>query len=226
MKAQVTLGLAAVVGLTTAATADVLWDQSNYSTDPNALVDQEFGDFPTYSSYMVTDVVADTDWVIQSVSVYFTSNNGNWGQFLSQARLNIFDWVPGTLPLAADDPTAGAVVSVGAVEQGDSTWKITASGLNVNLDAGNYWIGLTPIVNFADGGQEFHRPAPIINDNNAWRNPGGAFGYGTDWIYAHIVDGTGEWENQWEASILIEGVPAPGALALLGLAGLLGRRRR
>ncbi|MDY7108263.1 MAG: hypothetical protein SYC29_06460 [Planctomycetota bacterium] len=225
MKAHVTLGLAAAVAFTTAASADVLWDQSNYSTDPNALVDQEFGDFPSFSSYMVTDVVS-TGWTVESISVYFTSNNGTWGQFLSQARLNVFDWVPGSLPTGADDPTGGSVVSVSAVEQGDATWKITADGLNLNLPAGDYWVGLTPIVDFATGGQEFHRPAPIVGENNAFRNPGGGFGFGPDWVRAYTVDGTGEWQDQWEASILIEGVPTPGALALLGLAGLVQRRRR
>jgi uncharacterized protein (TIGR03382 family) len=222
MKAQVTIGLVAVVGFATAASAAVLWDQSNYDTAQNALVDQEFDDYPTYSSYMVMDVVS-TDWVVDSISVFFTSDySGGWGG-VNQARLNVFDWVPGNLPLGGDDPTAGTVVPVTLTEQGDATWKITASGLDLAMPAGNYWVGLTPLTNFGSQGQEFHRPAPIVGDNTAWRNPGGSFGYGSDWNYVYVL---GYWQDEFDGSILIEGVPAPGALALLGLAGLVSRRRR
>jgi hypothetical protein len=223
MKAQVTLGLVAAVGFAAVASADVLWDQSNYDTAANALVDQEFDDFPTYSSYMVMDVVS-TGWLVDSVSVYFTSDyGGGWGG-VNQARLNVFAWTPGSLPGAGDDPTAGTVVPVSLAEQGDATWKITASGLNLDMPAGNYWIGLTPLTNFASQGQEFHRGAPIVGDDTAWRNPGGGFGYGGSWNYAYLIGPT--WQGTYDGAILIEGVPAPGALALLGLAGLVSRRRR
>jgi uncharacterized protein (TIGR03382 family) len=221
MKAHATLGLAAVVGFAAAASADVLWDQGNYDPDGVGLINQEFGDYPSYASYMVTDVVS-TDWTIQSVSTFFTDQNGGLWTGVTQARLNIFDWVPGTLPVAGDDPTAGAVVDVTVTDLG-SELQMTASGLNVDLPAGNYWVGLTPIADLASFGQEFHLPAPIIGDNTAFRNPGGGFGYGPDWMYAYAL---GYWQDQYDASILIEGVPAPGALALLGLAGLVSRRRR
>ena len=225
MKAQITLGLVAVVAFATAAPAAVLWDQSNYETAPNALVDEEFLDYPTYSSYMMMDVVASTDWTVDSVSIYLTDGqNGVW-QAINQARLNVFSWTPGSLPLASDDPAAGTLVSVTMTDLGD-TFKMTASGLNLDLSAGNYWIGLAPQATHATQGQEFHRAAPIIGDNAAWRNPGGAFGFGTGWNYAYIIDTLGQWEDTYEGAILIEGIPAPGALALLGLAGLVSRRRR
>lgn len=225
MKARITLGLVAVVAFATTASAAVLWDQSNYVVGPNSLVDEEFLDYPTYSSYMMMDVTASTDWTVDSVSIFLTDGqNGVW-QVINQARLNVFSWTPGSLPAAADDPSAGTLVSVTMTDLGD-TFKMTASGLDLDLAAGNYWIGLAPQATHAQVGQEFHRPAPIVADNAAWRNPGGAFGYGTGWNYAYAIDTSGEWQDTYEGAILIEGIPAPGALALLGLAGLVSRRRR
>ena len=119
----------------------------------------------------------------------------------------------------------GTVVDVVVTDLGEEL-QITADNLDLDLTAGTYWVGLTPMADFGPMDQEFHLPAPIVNDNNAWRNPGNAFGFGTDWIYAYVVDDEGLWEDTWEASLLIEGIPAPGALALLGLAGLVSRRRR
>jgi type II secretory pathway pseudopilin PulG len=214
------LALVAVAAFTATATADVLWDQSNYNSGINAFVDQEFDDFPSYSSYMVMDVVS-TGWTVQSVSVYFTLGSGNWAN-VNQARLNYFAKT-GNLPVAADDPTAGATVGVSLTNLGD-TWEITASGLNVNLPAGEWWIGLTPLTNFASQGQEFHRAAPIMGVDTAWRNPGGGFALGTQWQTTAAL-GT-DWVGVYDGAFKVLGIPAPGALALLGLAGLLGRRRR
>jgi hypothetical protein len=214
------LGLIAVAAFTATATADVLWDQSNVNTGINAFVDQEFDDFASFSSYMVMDVVS-TGWTVQSVSVYFTNNMGNWAG-VTQARLNLFAKT-GTLPVAGDDPTAGATVGVSLTNLG-SSWEITASGLNVNVPIGDYWIGLTPLTNFGAQGQEFHQAAPIIGVDTAWRNPGGGFGLGTQWQTTAPL-GT-DWIGVYDAAFKVEGIPAPGALALLGLAGLIGRRRR
>jgi hypothetical protein len=214
------LALVAVAAFTATATADVLWDQSNYNSGINAFVDQEFDDFPSYSSYMVMDVVS-TGWTVQSVSAYFTLGSGNWAG-VTQARLNLFAKT-GSLPGAGDDPTAGSTVAVSLTNLGD-TWEITASGLNIDVPAGDYWIGLSPLTNFGAQGQEFHRAAPIIGEDTAWRNPGGGFALGTQWQTTAAL-GT-DWIGVYDGAFKVEGIPAPGALALLGLAGLIGRRRR
>jgi len=214
------LALVAVAAFTATANAALLWDQSNVNTGINAFVDQEFSDFASFSSYMVSDVVS-TGWTVQSVSVYFTNNMGNWAN-LSQARLNIFPKV-GNLPVAADDPTLGSTVGITMTNIG-SSWEITASGLNVNVPIGDWWIGLTPLTNFGTDGQEFHQAAPIIGVDTAWRNPAGGFGLGTAWQTTAALGA--DWIGVYDGAFKVEGIPAPGALALLGLAGLLGRRRR
>ena len=212
--------LAIVLGLCVcgAASGDVLWDQQ--PTGGNNYVDQEFGDFGDYSSYMVTDVDVDTGgWNITSVTTYFTTGNGTWAQGMG-GRLNIFDRT-GALPAAGDDPTAGLAVAVDVTVSGGMT-VVTASGLDIDVPAGAAWIGLAPSGDFAVYGQEFHLDAPLEGDASAWRNPGNAFGNGTEWLNLPLVG-----YLYGDPSITIEGtiIPEPASLLLLGLGALLIRRR-
>lgn len=209
-----------------AAYGDVLYDASAYTNDYNANVDQEFADFPQYSTYMVDDVSFGAAVTIDSISTYFTNRGPAWATLID-ARVNIFAKT-GSLPGAGDDPTAGAGVTVTITDLGDGTWKMTATGLGINLAAGDYWIGMTPVAPFAVFGQEFHKytgPGSLIGDQPGIRNPGGAFGFGPDWM---TVNGALQGPTDANIAMLVEGtiVPAPGALALLGLAGLAGTRRR
>ncbi len=84
------------------------------------------------------------------------------------------------------------------------------------LAAGSYYIGITATNAFADNGQTGVATSIIGNGAGAQGNPAGAFGFGpvqeNGANYAYRLDGNA--------------VPAPGAIALLGLAGLAGRRRR
>ena len=212
------LVLTIVLGLASWASADVLWDQQ--PTGGNNYVDQEFGDFGDYSSYMVTDVDVDTGgWNITSVTTYFTTGNGTWAQGMG-GRLNIFDRT-GALPAAGDDPTAGLAVAVDVTVSGGMT-VVTASGLDIDVPAGAAWIGLAPSGDFAVYGQEFHLDAPLEGDASAWRNPGNAFGNGTEWLNLPLVG-----YLYGDPSITIEGtiIPEPASLLLLGLGALLIRRR-
>lgn len=215
------LSALAVCAFGATANAAVLWDQGNVDAAVNAIVNQEFVNYPDYSSYMANDFEADAAWNITKVTIYLTNNNGTWGGIPdAQARFNLWNTYPDT------DPGAGDLVP--------ATYTQTADGLamsvdvDVNVDAGMFWLGLTPHVDFTVYGQEFCQAAPIWGENTAWRNPGGAFGYGTDWTNAYILDTTGVWQDNYDMAMLIEGtvVPGPGALALLGLAGLARRRRR
>jgi len=89
--------------------------------------------------------------------------------------------------------------------------------------AGNYWIGLTPKIDFGAFGREFHQGSDEWLKNTAARNPGGGFGVGTEWFQAGPVFGG----IDWGMAITVTGwYPTPGALPLLGVAGLLGTRRR
>ncbi len=221
--------LVVIVSLVAApAMADVLWDQSAYDPAINALVDQEFGDYPDYSSYMVNDVVTDAGgWEVDSITAYFTNTASAWAP-VTTARLNVFAKTD-ALPTAGDDPVAGIEVGVTLTDTG-TYWEIAASGLALSLAGGTeYWIGLTPIGDFGVVGQEFHAgAAPLVGADTAWRNPGDGFALGADWQDTAAV-GAGEWPGLYDSAFLMEGtiVPEPSVLTLLGCGALaLIRRRR
>ncbi len=182
---------------------DKLWDQSNYDEGVNAFVDQEFDDFPDFDSYLVTDIDTGGDaWVISSVTTFFTNGNGWANAGPTHGRLNIFPKT-GNLPdNDADDPGAGEVVKITIIDQGD-TIAITAADLSIELDAGEYWVGLAPIANFGQFGQEFHRGAPIIGVDTAWRNPDNGFGLGGDWSTTGVLGP--DWIGVFDAAINITG---------------------
>ena len=216
----VVMAPALAVALGSAASAgEILWDQPPIPDKP-AFKDQNYGDFPDFAIFLVADVVFDTGVKISSITTYFTNGNGAWPQNASGfATLNIF-----LAPLSNADhhPQLGQSVAVDFVTTANGI-EVTASGLNINLDAGTYWVGLTPELDFLVWGQEFHQRAASMGAATQARNPGGGFGLGTDWFDAGM---TFNGIPDWDGAIRIEGIPAPGAMALLGLAGFFGGRRR
>ncbi len=223
--------LAAIVAACVPASvnADILWDQQPLLI--GNFVDQQFSDFPTFSTYNVSDATFGNAVTVQSVTTYLTvgATGNNWAGVTS-GILNIFD---GNGLVAGDDPTTGGDFGPGAVsvtytDLGGGVGALTASGLNINLAAGTYWFGLTADASFATFGQEFHwQSATTIGANTHGRNPGGGFGFpaGTSWF--DIVGASGVED----LAFTIEGVnaiPEPSTIGILavGLAGLVIRRRR
>jgi len=220
--------LAASLGLSAVASADTLWDQSTLSGTASGYYNTISGNPNT--NYAVSDVaVPASGWTINSISTYFSALGfANWATDVTQARLNIFSR-SGALPVSGNNPGTGTLVSItcsfttfdagpGFGDQGVNV--ATASGLNIVLAPGDYWIGLTPV---APGGFDLESAWPsatIFGGNSAYRSPFNQFG--------------GPAANTWastgtEGSILILGTatPTPSAAALLGLGGLVaGRRRR
>ena len=233
MKKAFGFSIAATVGfgclsITPAANAGViLWDQPpDASKGATAFVDQHFGDFASFATFLVSDVVFGGAVKISSITTYYTkgaSDSDLWpADAFGTATLNIF---ADPLSNALHDPFAGASVEVFYAVTPDG-FAVTASGLNIDLAAGTYWIGLTPELDFLVFDQEFHRVA--LNSTGGptmARNPGLGFGFGPDWFDAGLTFPKVPIEN-WDASITIVGIPTPGALALLGVAGLATRRRR
>lgn len=217
------------VAASTAATADVLWDQSALDTSPTGqgllnTVSPGFNGAVIFGVNSVT--VPAGGWTIQSVSTYFTTFNSAG----TSAVLNVFA-KSGSTPIAGNDPRAnptgsGTSVSVTATDfvvDNQGVREYTASGLNIVLAPGEYWVGLTPV------------------------QPGGPFGADSQWSTTNpIGDGTAArsfdfgdsgWFNygtfagisaSHDGAMKIEGVvPAPTSFALLGLGGvIIGRRRR
>lgn len=214
-------------GLTGAARADVLWDQS--AIDLNATI--SFANavatgFNGYTIFGMSDVTVPAGgWNINSVTTYYSELSWFPGD-VSNAVLNVFPKT-GALPVSTNDPRSsptgsGLTVPVTLNESsvgGNGVAEYTASGLNMTLAPGDYWIGLTPI------------------------GPGGFFGpdlqwvssshYGANQVYRSYPGGN--WADEAvdsgvasaDGCIKIQGtVPAPASLGLLGLGGLVTLRRR
>jgi len=201
-----------------------LWDQQP-DTSTTAVVDQDFDDGPDFSTFLVNDVVFGGSVVIDSITTYFTDFNNAWENDLTQGVVNIFD---GDTLTAADDPTNGGdfgsgLTSVSVTDIGGGVLAITASNLNISLGAGTYWVGLTPAQDAAIE-QEFHFDTfARAGFATQARNPGGGFGFGTDWFNADPL-AFGEYRD---ASLTITGVPEPSSVLVLtlGLAAIVRRRR-
>ena len=203
--------------------AITLWDQQpDTGVEATAIIDQVVPDFNEFSTYQVSDVVFATNVTIDSVTTYFTNASGLWPANAT-AILNIFD---DDGALDTEDPTAGTSVAA-TFSVGADGLELMASGLGINLSAGTYWFGLTPVLDFATYGQEFHQQATsLVGSETQARNPGGGFGFGTGWLdVGDVTSGV-----NIDSAITIEGsvVPVPAAVWLFGsgLLGLVGIARR
>ena len=220
----------AVLTASNAMAQEIIWD-SPPNNDLAAFVDQQFGDFPDFTTALVAHIRLDRAYFIHDITTYFTNLNGIWpnGQDNVEAVLNIIPQ-DDVLPPNSYDPRgpqqggAGIKVLASMKWAGDRLSMTTHLGGGIVLGEGNWWIGLTPKLDFGAFGREFHQGSDVFLKNSAGRNPARGFGVGTDWFDAGQ---TFNFED-WGGAITITGknVPAPGALALLGMAGLLGTRRR
>ena len=210
----------------------ILWEQAPTPNPMDGLINVVTppGDSQViFSTGLVNDVTFQTSVTIGSVTTYFSDINlspwTNGGTF--NAVLNIFDGDPLTDADAAfDGGDFGSAVQVTALDPNnsgfDGVWSLTVSGLNLTLDAGTYFFGITPEYSNGDG-QEFHvNSATDFGSPTFFRNPANGFGLGGGWQDVANLD------PGFEASITIRAVPEPTAAGLLalGLVGLTTRRRR
>ena len=179
--------LSLTAGCTLFATADAWAQEVVIDSPPNpdlfAFVDQEFGDFQDFSTYLVQSIVLKSDTFIHEITMYYTNIFNQWPQGIVGARLNIFAQ-EGNLPGPGDNPAADAPVEA-TMTLGANGFELTYdAGGDIKLAAGQYWIGLTPILDFGAAGHEWHQGTDVWDKNTAVRNPGGGFGLGTDWFDA------------------------------------------
>ncbi len=221
-----TVALVLLLSAGALAWGDVLWNQPPSTTYGAAWVQWEFTDQPARSTYTVNDfqVPAGPGWTLDSVTKYFMYTTTP----VTQARLNIWSKTASMPDDATMDPTTGSLVDVTFTFNASlGKEELTATGLNLTLAPGDYWITLTPLSNYAQYGQTLmaQNTTTILLDDSRYRNPGGGCGYaqGTVWINSYA----NSYYN-WEDAMKIQGTlaPEPGALSLLALAGLALIRRR
>lgn len=218
-----------VAGCAGVSRADILWDQSQIDIGPHGVgaANSVSPGFNGYTIFAVSDVsVGAGGWNVTSVSTYFSALSWFEGD-VSSAVLNVFSKT-GNSPTAANNPRAnptgqGSLVTVtmnGMDVGGNGVWEIRASGLNINLAEGEYWIGLTPV-----------GPSGGFGPDLQWSSTSH---YGVGQKYRAYPDSG--WRDEatdygvpaFDGAMLIQGtsVPAPASLGLIGLGGLLATRRR
>lgn len=213
-----------------------LWDQSAHSGAN--LVNQQFPDLPAYSTYLLADVTFGSAVTIQDITTYVTPFNGASPGSSLPVALSLFT-KSGALPTAANTPAnLGSAYNATYTVLNGSEATIDLAGLNLQVAAGSYWVGLTPKVGYAASGQTFNYEANVtLGDPSVLINPGGGFGAGTGWAPASKlspgygdaaikIQGTQGSQNSITATPEFGSVFSLGGLLAAGGAGLWFRNRR
>ncbi len=182
--------------------ADVLWNQPLSSIDQNPYADQEFPDFPIFTSFMADDFINAETWEISSIFVpgemYISGTS-----LLNASALTFMIYEDdGGKP--AGDPAGGGSAPVWALSLPPTDPQIILSvgapggylsntTLNlaapIQLPAGHYWLVFYPTMAYGPYGQYGRQPADSTNGfTGQFINPGGGFGYGTSWQAWTVVN--------------------------------------
>jgi|GEM_PF-1509789 len=173
----------------------VLWDQPLSTVSQAAYVNQEFTDFPAYSSFLADDFINPAPWNIGTIFIPGDGWNGfttllnatglTWQIYADCAGVPCGDPSGGgsppvwTLTLAPTDPQV--VISNGTPGglPSDTTLNLPAP---INLPPGHWWLVFYPTLDFTNYGQHGRQAADTANGYvGQFINPGGGFGFGTAW---------------------------------------------
>ena len=172
----------------------VLWDQPLSAVNQDAYVDQDFSDYPAYSSFLADDFVNAAPWAISTI---FVPGNG-WNGFTTLLNADSLTWqiYADCAGVPCGDPAGGGSAPVWTLTLPPTDAQVTITNgtggmpsnttLNLatplSLPVGHWWLVFYPTMGFASGGQYGCQPADTTNGYTAqFINPGGGFGYGTAW---------------------------------------------
>ncbi len=201
-----------------AAPEDVLWDQPLSTVNQAAYVDQEFTDYPAYSSFLADDFTNAEAWLVERL---FIPGDG-WNGFSTLLNATALTWQIyadcGGVPCG--DPSGGGAPPVWSLTLPPNHPLVTLSpgtpgGMPSNvllrlskpgvLPPGTWWLVFYPTIQFIPNGQYGRQPADTTNGHTAqFINPGGGFGYGTNW-----QDWTVIGPAQQDIAFRIEGITLP-----------------
>ena len=222
----ITLGaMVLAASLTASAGADMLYDATQLNSAGGVYANTYYSDNPTNSDFVVDDIeVPAGGWTIDTLSVYDGLLLGG-DLTATQAYLVLFPKSLGAVDpmnhttLVSVTQTPETFTDPNSIPSVRTTQRFDASGLNLVLAPGEYWIGLTPILTGSNpfGAWSSHtnhgdQPMQYAVMHQTWfpLAGGGFTNWGPDMMMR--IQGTP--------------VPEPTTLALLLLALPLCRRRR
>jgi len=189
MKIIVTLSF---LVLTQTASAQILWDQSTLDLMSPGIANSDSPGFGGFTIHTVGDVAVTGDgWMVESITQYYSSWNYDWINAITQGYLHVF---PKTGPLPAEDPSQSAIVPMSAVSFSPDVIAVTASGLSLGLEPGEYWIGITPMAPAGMFGANLQFATSVVGDEAA--------------TYDMMIPGWGNNYVGYDGAMLIAGEPA------------------
>jgi len=205
------------VGKTSALSASALWDQP-LGVGANAYVNQEFIDYPEYTSFLADDFVNNAPWNITALYV----PGGLWNGGTTLMNATSLNWsiygdngsgLPDGYPSGAGNtpiwsisvaPTDTQVTITNGTGGYPSNTRIDLT-TPINLPAGTWWLFFYPTMGFSSGGQFGRQMSDTTNGAAAqFINPAGGFGLGTAWQPASVLGAT-----EHDLAFTIEGTEDP-----------------
>jgi len=171
----------------------VLWDQPVSAANQAAYVDQDFPDFPAFSSFLADDFVNSGPWTINTIFIpgdfwnlattFMNATSLHWAIYADNAGVPAGYPTGGAPPLWSialppTDPQITYSTGTGGYPS-NTTLNLTTP---VVLPPGHYWLMFYPTMGFGAAGQYGRQPADTTNGYvGQLINPGGGFGLGTSW---------------------------------------------
>ena len=188
---KILLTTLAIVALATVAGAEILWDQAEADMGAPGFFNSESGSPPFgMTMFTVSDILVDDVWNVTTITTYWSILDEGWAN-LFEGYLVVFPKT-GPLPADTDDPTLSALVPMTATTE-LNLGTLVAGDLDLLLEPGEYWIGITPIAP-APFGPEVHLSSTInYGDASPSYDP---FGMPPGWM---------NFTPDHDATILIEG---------------------
>lgn len=234
-----TVALAATIGAVASAqlTGNLHLVQAN--DGGNGWVNQEFSDFPTYSTGTGnTFTVTGGGWNIANIQQRYLDFGAFIANNVNSARLTVSQFTG--FPSGNHNPIAGSAggdivfsgVVAGVINNVSGSlfnFEIDTTGIGAlqGLANGTYLVTATPIASFGANGQAFCMAALAPTGPSWVRNPGGGFGLPAGGGWDELNDAFGGTDTELGIGINGTAVPEPATMAVLGLgaAAMLRRRR-
>ena len=192
--------LTLVLATSSAAQAVTLWDQSTIVPAGPGIPASYSSGFGGFISYAVDDVtVPAPGWVVTKITQWYSAFDPNWVGGVTQGYVNVYP-KSGPLPLATDLPSA-VLVPMSCVNDAAQSAAVgqpviaAFANVNINLPAGQYWIGIAPRRSPSPLGVNRMWPSATVGDPVALHLNGAA--------WAQAV-------GNWDGAFRVEGeVPVP-----------------